>query len=246
MITYDQIKQLANEEGVPVADLIALARQNDPFYCGSRGQRGAGSYYDPKTTEPEEVERVEPVAVSAADKPLTAVERPTPHRTEAHRLKIFPTILRIIRVFLYDAPCPLPRVAGHVQQSVRTGPLGVAPHRRGIPPPAWYPPCRLLDYYTASRPTGCPRDRCAHRYPAAPVCTPGLQPAFLPHRPAAHRQPTRCAKWPLKPPATPCNPHPQALSHYTCSPFLVSPSSVVVCEILPLRNPPPCPPPSPT
>jgi hypothetical protein len=38
MITYDQIKQLANEQGMPVADLIALARQNDPFYCGSTGQ----------------------------------------------------------------------------------------------------------------------------------------------------------------------------------------------------------------
>jgi hypothetical protein len=45
MITYDQIKQLANEEGVPVADLIALARQNDPFYCGSTGQVEKGQWF---------------------------------------------------------------------------------------------------------------------------------------------------------------------------------------------------------
>ena len=45
MITYDQIKQLANEEGVPVADLIALARQNDPFYCGSQGQIKTGQWF---------------------------------------------------------------------------------------------------------------------------------------------------------------------------------------------------------
>ena len=32
MITYDQIKQLAVEEGVSVNNLIALARPNDPFY----------------------------------------------------------------------------------------------------------------------------------------------------------------------------------------------------------------------
>lgn len=45
MITYDQIKQLANEEGVPVADLIALARQNDPFYCDSRGLVKTGRWF---------------------------------------------------------------------------------------------------------------------------------------------------------------------------------------------------------
>jgi len=45
MITYDQIKQLANEQGVPVADLIALARQNDPFYCGSTGQVKTGQWF---------------------------------------------------------------------------------------------------------------------------------------------------------------------------------------------------------
>jgi len=45
MITYDQIKQLANEEGMPVADLIALARQNDPFYCGSNGQVEKGRWF---------------------------------------------------------------------------------------------------------------------------------------------------------------------------------------------------------
>ena len=38
MITYDQIKQLAVEEGVRVTNLIALARQNDPYSCGSTGQ----------------------------------------------------------------------------------------------------------------------------------------------------------------------------------------------------------------
>jgi hypothetical protein len=32
MIAYDQIKQLAVEEGVSVNNLIALARPNDPFY----------------------------------------------------------------------------------------------------------------------------------------------------------------------------------------------------------------------
>jgi len=32
MITYDQIKQLAVEEGVSVNSLIALAHPNDSFY----------------------------------------------------------------------------------------------------------------------------------------------------------------------------------------------------------------------
>ena len=45
MITYDQIKHMANGQGVPVADLIALARQNDPFYCGSQGQVKAGKWF---------------------------------------------------------------------------------------------------------------------------------------------------------------------------------------------------------
>ena len=45
MITYDQIKQLAVEEGVPVTNLITLARQNDPFYCGSTGQVEKGRWF---------------------------------------------------------------------------------------------------------------------------------------------------------------------------------------------------------
>jgi hypothetical protein len=45
MITYDQIKQLAVEEGVSVTNLIALARQNDPFYCGSNGQVEKGRWF---------------------------------------------------------------------------------------------------------------------------------------------------------------------------------------------------------
>jgi hypothetical protein len=45
MITYDQIKQLAVEEGVSVTNLIALACQNDPFYFGSTGQVTAGQWF---------------------------------------------------------------------------------------------------------------------------------------------------------------------------------------------------------
>lgn len=45
MITYDQIKQLAVEEGVSVTNLISLARQNAPFYCGSTGQVEKGRWF---------------------------------------------------------------------------------------------------------------------------------------------------------------------------------------------------------
>jgi hypothetical protein len=45
MITYDQIKEIAQAEGVPVTNLIALARQNDPFYCGSTGQVEKGRWF---------------------------------------------------------------------------------------------------------------------------------------------------------------------------------------------------------
>jgi hypothetical protein len=64
--------------------------------------------------------------------------------------------------------------------------------------------------------------RADHRE-ALTLSTSDLQPAFLPHRPAAHCQPTRCAKWPLKPPATPCNPYPKAFYHYVNLPLSVSP-----------------------
>lgn len=42
---YSTIKQLARERGVKVTDLIALAPQNDPFYCGQEAQQAAGRWF---------------------------------------------------------------------------------------------------------------------------------------------------------------------------------------------------------
>ncbi len=43
--TYETIKELARSEGVKVADLIALAPQNDPFYTGTDGDWSAGRWF---------------------------------------------------------------------------------------------------------------------------------------------------------------------------------------------------------
>lgn len=43
--TYETIKELARSEGVKVADLIALAPQNDPFYTGTEGDWTAGRWF---------------------------------------------------------------------------------------------------------------------------------------------------------------------------------------------------------
>jgi hypothetical protein len=37
-VNYQVLKQIAQEQGLKVTDLIALAPQNDPFYCGSPGE----------------------------------------------------------------------------------------------------------------------------------------------------------------------------------------------------------------
>ena len=42
---YQGIKALAKARGCRVPDLIALAPQNDPFYCGSAGQRGLAEWF---------------------------------------------------------------------------------------------------------------------------------------------------------------------------------------------------------
>lgn len=43
--TYDTIKELARSEGVRIADLIAMAPQNDPFYTGTDGDWSAGRWF---------------------------------------------------------------------------------------------------------------------------------------------------------------------------------------------------------
>jgi len=42
---YSTIKQLAKVRGVKVTDLIALAPQNDPFYCGQEAQQEAARWF---------------------------------------------------------------------------------------------------------------------------------------------------------------------------------------------------------
>jgi len=42
---YDRIKALAKEQGCTVLDLIALAPQNDPFYCGTQGDIINGNWF---------------------------------------------------------------------------------------------------------------------------------------------------------------------------------------------------------
>lgn len=44
-INYNTIKRMAKEQGVKVDDLIALARQNDPFYMGTRSNRVWGEWF---------------------------------------------------------------------------------------------------------------------------------------------------------------------------------------------------------
>jgi hypothetical protein len=39
MLSYDTIKALAKSQGCRVTDLIALARNNDPFYTGTDGDK---------------------------------------------------------------------------------------------------------------------------------------------------------------------------------------------------------------
>lgn len=45
VIDYERIKQLAKELGCPVPDLLALARQNDPFYVGTPGARAQAEWF---------------------------------------------------------------------------------------------------------------------------------------------------------------------------------------------------------
>jgi len=44
-MNYEQIKQLAREEGRKVTDLIVLAPQNDPFYTGTPGDWSLGEWF---------------------------------------------------------------------------------------------------------------------------------------------------------------------------------------------------------
>ncbi len=44
-MNYEQIKQLAREEGRRVADLIVLAPQNDPFYTGTPNDWALGEWF---------------------------------------------------------------------------------------------------------------------------------------------------------------------------------------------------------
>src|SRR5262245_15751241 len=44
-IGYDRIKELAAELGCPVADLLALSRQNDPFYVGTNADIAQAGWF---------------------------------------------------------------------------------------------------------------------------------------------------------------------------------------------------------
>lgn len=44
-MNYQDIKQLAKDEGRSVKGLIVLAPQNDPFYCGSKGQAAKAEWF---------------------------------------------------------------------------------------------------------------------------------------------------------------------------------------------------------
>ena len=44
-MNYEQIKQLARDEGRKVTDLIVLAPQNDPFYTGTPGDWSLGEWF---------------------------------------------------------------------------------------------------------------------------------------------------------------------------------------------------------
>ena len=45
MSGYETIKALANEHGLRITDLIALARQNDPFFAGAPAQERDGEWF---------------------------------------------------------------------------------------------------------------------------------------------------------------------------------------------------------
>jgi hypothetical protein len=42
---YDILKGLAKEAGVPVSDLLVMARQNDLFFCGSPAQTAQAEWF---------------------------------------------------------------------------------------------------------------------------------------------------------------------------------------------------------
>lgn len=42
---YEELKALAKERGVPVSELLVLAKSNDPFFCGMPAQRRAGDWF---------------------------------------------------------------------------------------------------------------------------------------------------------------------------------------------------------
>ena len=44
-MNYEMIKALAKAHGCKVTDLIALAPQNDPFYCGTSSDRALGEWF---------------------------------------------------------------------------------------------------------------------------------------------------------------------------------------------------------
>ena len=43
---YGRIKEMAKELGCPIPDLLALARQNDPFYVGTPGDIAQAHTHD--------------------------------------------------------------------------------------------------------------------------------------------------------------------------------------------------------
>jgi len=43
--SYEGLKALAKQRGIPVTDLLVLARANDPFYCGTAAQRRAAEWF---------------------------------------------------------------------------------------------------------------------------------------------------------------------------------------------------------
>lgn len=46
MIDYSLLRDLSKRTGLPYRDLLALSPQNDPFYCGTKGQVEKGKWFD--------------------------------------------------------------------------------------------------------------------------------------------------------------------------------------------------------
>lgn len=45
MSGYDQVKELSKELGIPIPQLLALARNNDPFFAGAPAQQSKASWF---------------------------------------------------------------------------------------------------------------------------------------------------------------------------------------------------------